>query len=539
MDRKYIYQVEKREWIENTLGTEAMIPVHGNHKDSTWDIYIQSYLAPLDSVEEELKTDTYDARFGMPGITIYGSMESDEKKYSTWNNDCGQEPLVIERDYNRLAPSNIEIVEEFRLLFNLYFNSQKNEYIDVENDEITVIRIVKDDFVYVHKHYLKTYLTLKNKVMILHVDSRCTNLDNTEKIQEDFLSYRDPKGILFYTLRIGNSFIGFEKENHSIIYAKKVITGCDLKNCNIWPYNQKNTYIDFVIGLDENGNEIKYTCDPDKLRNYFGANPLAPHYLTPVFFDAAVLNKYYSRPEIYKIDDGIIRCGSLWSLYIDNNNAGYVSVYLGDLGRNLPSEKEQHYWRGYNKYIDGKLSEVKINRDFFSLPTDSTSSDFVFKKTYVSVNSKFKEKFGWQLFLDLDKNDLYNFESLHIPINNSIAEMDMLVLALVKVLLDSLNEKEIINQLKGTYEKLLGSISKLEMWFSEKNLVDYSTHIEFLRKLQKLRSTGSGHRKGKSYYAISKDLNVKQDNYSETFSELLNRAIAFLRYIESNIDDLS
>ena len=137
MDRKYIYQVEKREWIENTLGTEAMIPVHGNHKDSTWDIYIQSYLAPLDSVEEELKTDTYDARFGMPGITIYGSMESDEKKYSTWNNDCGQEPLVIERDYNRLAPSNIEIVEEFRLLFNLYFNSQKNEYIDVENDEIT------------------------------------------------------------------------------------------------------------------------------------------------------------------------------------------------------------------------------------------------------------------------------------------------------------------------------------------------------------------------------------------------------------------
>ena len=141
--------------------------------------------------------------------------------------------------------------------------------------------------------------------------------------------------------------------------------------------------------------------------------------------------------------------------------------------------------------------------------------------------------------MDLDKNDLYNFESLHIPINNSIAEMDMLVLALVKVLLDSLNEKEIINQLNGTYEKLLGSISKLEMWFSEKNLVDYSTHIEFLRKLQKLRSTGSGHRKGKSYYAISKDLNVKQDNYSETFSELLNRAIAFLRYIELNIDDLS
>lgn len=51
-----------------------------------------------------------------------------------------------------------------------------------------------------------------------------------------------------------------------------------------------------------------------------GANSTAPHYLTPVYFDSAVLNKYYSKPEIYKVEDGIIRCGVLWSLYIDNNN---------------------------------------------------------------------------------------------------------------------------------------------------------------------------------------------------------------------------
>ena len=68
---------------------------------------------------------------------------------------------------------------------------------------------------------------------------------------------------------------------------------------------------------------------------------------------------------------------------------------------------------------------------------------------------------GWPLFLELDKQDLYNFEGLRIPINNSIVEMDMLVLSLVKVVLDSLNEKEIVAQLTGTYEKLTGSISKL------------------------------------------------------------------------------
>lgn len=538
MDKNYIYQIENRDWIENRLGKELMIPVYGTCKNNEWDIYIRSYLTLPDNVEEELKTDTYDARFGMPGITVYGSWESDEKIYSAWNNNYGQEPFVIERDYNGLAPASIEIVEEFRLLFNLYYNSQKNEYIDVENDGTTVIRTADTGFICVHKRYLKTYLALKNKVMLIHVDSRCVNMDNSKKIADDNLAYYDSEGTLFYTLNIGNTHMSLKEENYSVIYAKKVVAGCELKNCNIWPYNQEKSYIDFVLGVDENGKELKYTCDPDKLSNYFGANPSAPHYLTPVYFDAAVLNKYYSKPEIYKVEDGIIRCGNLWALYIDNHNSGYVSAYLGDLGRDLPSEQEQHYWRGFNKSIDGELSETKFYRDFLSIPTDSKSPDFVFKKTYAAVNSKFEQKFGWPIFLDLDEQDLYNFESLRIPINNSIVEMDMLVLSLVKVLLDSLNEKNIVKQLTGTYEKLAGSISKLEMWFSEKSLADYQDHIKFLRNLQELRSTGTGHRKGKGYQKISKSFNIQQENYAETFSSILNEATNFLRYIESNIDAL-
>lgn len=539
MDKNYIYQIENREWIENKLGKELMIPVYGTRKDDMWDICIQSYLTSPNSVEEELKTDTYNAKYGMPGITIYGLWESDEKIYSKWNNDIGQEPFVIERDYNGMAPTSIEIVEEFRLLFNLYYNSQKNEYIDVENDGITVIKKDYTGVICVHKRYLKTYLTLKNKVMLLHVDSRCANMDNSKKITDDSLSYYNPEGTLFYTLNIGNTHINLKEENYSIIYAKKVVKGCELQNCNIWPYNQNKSYIDFVLGIDENGKEIKYTCDPNKLSNYFGANPSAPHYLTPVYFDAAVLNKYYSKPEIYKVEDGIIRCGSLWSLYIDNHNPGYVSAYLGDLGRNLPTEQEQHYWRGFNKSIDGKLSETKFYRDFLSIPTDSKSPDFVFKKTYTAVNSKFKQKFGWPIFLDLNEQDLYNFESLRVPINNSIVEMDMLVLSLVKVLLDSLNEKNIVKQLTGTYEKLFGSISKLEMWFLESHLADYQKHIKFLRNLQDLRSTGTGHRKGKNYKKISKTFNILEENYAETFSSVLNDATDFLKYIESNLDSLS
>lgn len=472
-----------------------------------------------------------------PGVTVYGAWDSGEAAYYKWGNNASIEPLVIKRDYNDLARDNIEIVEEFRFLFNLYYNSQSKEYVDLENDT-SVVKISDDNLVSIHKRYLKSYLAIKNMALIIHIDSRCTDIVE-DIFPTDSFDYRNDDNTVFYTVNIGRGHNGIQEENFSILFGEKVLFGCKLKDCNIWPYNEKKQYIEFIVGVDDNGRELHYTCDPSKLSNYFGANPDAPHYLTPIFFDSAVLSKYYSNPEKYKVDDGIIRCGTLWSLYIDNQNTGYVSAYLGDLGRNLPSEQEQHYWRGFNKALDAKLSATKFKRDFMALPTSSQSQDFVFKNTYVKTNRQFAEKAGWPLFLELDEQDRYNFEGLRIPINNSIVEMDMLVLSLVKVLLDSLNEKEIVSHLTGTYEKLVGSISKLEVWFQEKQLTGYQGHIKFLRNLQELRSSGTGHRKGKSYQKISKVFDIQKENYTETFSNILESATLFLNYISTHIEELS
>lgn len=538
LDKSYIYQVSIREWIENDWDKGIFVPVYGGRKDDKWDIFFQSYLVPADRTEEQLKTDTYDA-YGLlrPGVTVYGAWDSGEAAYYKWGNNASIEPLVIKRDYNDLARDNIEIVEEFRFLFNLYYNSQSKEYVDLENDT-SVVKISDDNLVSIHKRYLKSYLAIKNMALIIHIDSRCTDIVE-DIFPTDSFDYRNDDNTVFYTVNIGRGHNGIQEENFSILFGKKVLFGCKLKDCNIWPYNEKKQYIEFIVGVDDNGRELHYTCDPSKLSNYFGANPDAPHYLTPIFFDSAVLSKYYSNPEKYKVDDGIIRCGTLWSLYIDNQNTGYVSAYLGDLGRNLPSEQEQHYWRGFNKALDAKLSTTKFKRDFMALPASSQSQDFVFKNTYVKTNRQFAEKAGWPLFLELDEQDRYNFEGLRIPINNSIVEMDMLVLSLVKVLLDSLNEKEIVSHLTGTYEKLVGSISKLEVWFQEKQLTGYQDHIKFLRNLQELRSSGTGHRKGKSYQKISKVFDIQKENYTETFSNILESATLFLNYISTHIEELS
>lgn len=53
-----------------------------------------------------------------------------------------------------------------------------------------------------------------------------------------------------------------------------------------------------------------------------------------------------------------------------------------------------------------------------------------------------------------------------------------------------------------------------------------------------LRSSGTGHRKGKGYQKITKKLDVKKENYAETFSCLLKDATNFLTFMELNIENL-
>lgn len=49
-------------------------------------------------------------------------------------------------------------------------------------------------------------------------------------------------------------------------------------------------------------------------------------------------------------------------------------------------------------------------------------------------------------------------------------------------------------------------ISKLKTWFNENKIDGFEEHISFHRNLQELRSAGTGHRKGKNYDKISKNL---------------------------------
>lgn len=199
MDKKTLYQVNIREWIEQSLGNEIMIPVYGAIKNAQYDIFIQSYLVPVQDAEKQLEKDTYEINTLRPGFTVYGAWEDSEVVYGRFNNEIGAEPLVIVRDYNGLTESTIEIVEEFRLLFNLYFNHTTYEYKDLV-DDIVVIRIKNDGIVEIHKKYLKRYLAVKRMALVLHMDSRCIFPEYNPSLKDDSLEYRNGDNTIYYTL---------------------------------------------------------------------------------------------------------------------------------------------------------------------------------------------------------------------------------------------------------------------------------------------------------------------------------------------------
>jgi len=290
---------------------------------------------------------------------------------------------------------------------------------------------------------------------------------------------------------------------------------------------KRETFERFVIKMDDSGKKIEYTCDESKLSNYFGANPEAPHFLTPIFFKKEVLDKYYNKPSKYSVSDGHLSCGDIWGINIDNNAVDCIMVYLGDLGR-FPYAEQQH-WKLYN-ITKGNISETSFKRNFQAEFCSPTEPALFFKEKLVLFSEKWKEKLGWDLFKPLNKEDEHHIKTLKVP-DNEQKEFDEVVLSLNKLIIDSLNIPEMKKDLN--FEEGDNSITVLENYLEQKNNFKSNEIFSFLRNLQNLRSKGSAHRKGRDYNKIYKKFD--KGDLSKSFEYILIQSIKTLNTIEEVI----
>ena len=540
MDINKALQIKEIDYIKQTWGKEVMIQVYGQEKNDEHDCFIRSYLIPLESVPKELNQSGRANIVHKPGYVC----SNDNYIYKRFASVDEVEPIIVEREYNGLADAEVEVVEEFRLAFNLYHDRKNSCLYDLEND-CRVITI-DEDCIKVDQKYLRIFLALKNKALVLFEDNKIFFDD--EQIYSDISkSNRTSLEEVGSDYRIKLSVCDARKYSvdykfFSMLYGKAIAFPCSLEGSGIWPYDGEKRYVEFKIGRDSNCKDLYYTCNPEKLGNFLVNNPNIPDYLTPVFFRKEVLDKY-RKDDRYSLEKGILRFGTIWALYIDNErDDDLVSAYLGDLGRDLPSYEEQQHWASCNVVCEAKISDTKFQRDMMAKYCNPVDTLSVFQSKYVEVNRESLNVLGWSLYLELSEKDAYIFKDLYVPSKNSQSDFDNAVLLLTKLLCDALNvvdiKAELIRLNPNLQTESKGSIFYLSELFKAKCLSNYDDAITALKNIQELRSSGTGHLKGKNYDKICKKLGFDKLDKSSAYRKLLGMGYEYLCYLENNINNL-
>lgn len=515
------------------FGKSEWITVYTNHRDSSEWATFYCALISNERIEKSLSDPSWDLSLGhgLPGFSFHFENEKEIGTYFRYS-DEGIEPLVIWRSFYGMKDGYLEISEEFRHYFNLYEDKTNKKFlrIDDNGDDEDVI-LMSENEIKIKIRLIKEFLAVKKMHLALFF-----SLDRfSEKTIEELgiKEYHEHKKGDDFIYSIGARNIDFltdeNKKSQGWLLGKKLIAPLKDFQPKLFGAEEKK-FVDFVIGIDENGREITHTCDEDKLANFFGKNKGAPQFLTPVAFKKEVLTKYYSQPEKYSVSDGYLQCGGMWSLHLDNNQQDYVMVFLGDLGH--LSYKEQLYWKGFNVATKGKISHTAWDRGIEAKFADPERSDLLFKQKYHVFSEGWEKKFGWRLFRPLDKGDEHHFKTLRIPLTNEQKEFDEQVLSLVKIFIDSLNEKELEKGLTISKENPKG-IDKLEGFLKAKGLV-FSEMIKFLRNLQDLRSTGVAHLKGSKYEKVRQEFSIGQKKLSQVFDDILANCIRTLNTLETH-----
>lgn len=501
--------------------------------DNNWSRFgVSCALLDKGAADKAMEHDGWDLMIGdgMPGFSQSWSEDGQVTTYHRFGGaSAGLRPFVLRRSFYGAFPSYLEMDEEFRLFHDLAEDKERGLLLafDASGREIEVVRIYPTE-AHARLKYLRQFQAATGLYLAIFIDSVRYSKVPLSDIPADRSELIEEGDMFRWRRGVANCDFVNGAETFSRLLGKVIIAPPTQDKSGVWPYeaNDDQKEVSFVIGVDEDGNEVEHTSDPGKLDNYFGANPGSPHYLTPVYFRREVLTKYYSESDRYSVTDGQLSCLHLWSCQIDNDHESYVVVFLGDLGRDLPYEERLH-WRQYNIAPEGGVSETTFRRSFLAQFADAQTADLEFRRKYNSLVRDWEKVHGWSLFLAPSSGDAHLLDTIRIPVTNSQAELDEQIGHLTKLLIDSLNEKELA-ALASDLEAGAKGISKLAGFLEATQFPEHQPVIQLFRDLQTLRSTGSAHRKGSGYEKIIAKLGVQPGRKPDAVRRLLEEAIVVL-----------
>ena len=520
---------------------------------------IFSCLVNDDVVDKSMSYDTWDINHSQVGPLINEQLDGTFISYSRYEND-ETEPIVMYLENEGRWNEEAFLAEEFVMYFKLHKEAQgKNKYVyyqvDECGDDVEVAKVMGVNLD-VKLKYIKEYIAVKQLNLLIFNDEIVNSDTSLEELGFHPIPIsviKDEDCIFSYALSKSSGF-GLEYKSCAIFRGKCVYRHNEKNIQHLWKLRDSG-YENFIVGADEDGNEIFISCDEYRIPNLFTRQGDEPYSLSPIFFKRDVLSKYFQAVEKYSVQDGYLS-GPTWGMRIDNDRSDdYVVVALVDLGR-IP-HKEQLHWKNFNVLPpkNGSYSITTFSRWFDAIPTNcSIAPDLLFKQLYVQANKKWAKKYGWLLFKELAVDDQYHFQTLHLMgQDDDQKEFDGLIQSITKLVIDSLNEKELVKAIdctKPDVEQLLtakkvkelkpsniqGGITKFECFLISEGLLN-SDFVKLLREIQDLRSCTVAHRKSTKLDAKTETLfdffGILQDSDKVVLFNLLNNLNEMLKWLIS------
>lgn len=547
------------DWLSenNSIQKDWIVFAQSKEVGKLKDYFITSCLIKVD--DESIKKILSDSHWFIN--TEFGIPEKYQKPYENEEYDDGllaelngviYSPFVFKRHFNGYVPDRFQIIEHFLLYYNCFWIEEKNEYQSInDKGEIkTIIKYIKnskEETFLIDTHTLKDYLAVKGVCLARFHDHRRRSVNDISNfLKGEFKTYELSNSESFYELDFRTDIQYDNIKSTSRLLGKDVIKPYSKPESHEWSSEKdQNDFLDFIIGRDENGKEIKSNCQPSKLSNYF-VDKGTTHFLTPTFFKRELLQKYYSEPKKYDTSEGSIKYLNFWRIEIDLTEENLIQVYLGDIGRNLPFNEQLH-WRQFNVVPKGKISNHRYKRDFlaeFASPELEEAPILHFKQAFETLQERFKLLNEQVLFKDLAKDDQHLFSTLHIPVTDEWKELDEQILALAKVTTDSFNYKP-ISKLTGKKIGDIGINGKpikglLALFYEFLSITieneDYiNSLITPFNMVQSLRSSSVAHRKSKELDKTLKKYKLDKLSNEQKFKTIIIELTKSIKAISNEL----
>lgn len=531
---KYILEDRLRFHVKN--GEEAWTTVYLSDDSNEERQFVYCVLAEKDLIESKFRELGWSRFF----IDFKPSFDFNNKRkpiYYRYGSEERIKPIIITRSYQSLFPTEVEIAEEFRLFFNIYVNNYIEGTYNKINEWADEDPIVK----YTRKHiqikteYLKEYAAAQNLEILLifeYYRNFSESMDETQYSTNHILSSTDEKINFQIDFQEDRWSKGF-KFNTRLLGKKWLKSLENYIPQSLYDTIDKENFEKFIVKLDKSGKPILKSCNAS-YQDTGEAN-----FLTPVYFKREVLRKYYEKTNRYEVKANTIHKIGGWYLPVDNNNKDFIVVYLGDLGRNLPYQ-EQTYWKHYNITNAGSISDSYYKSSIEGEYSSPELSEFIFKNNFNEINNIWLLTHGFELFINLHSDDKFHLDSLRLPLTDSANEFDSQVLSLIKLLVDSINEKAITKLHKTDYARLTSKFQQTDSKRKPKGLDKLQMHLEileyqnttkfihYLRSIQDLRSASVAHRKGDRYEKVKEKFNIGEKSYIDIFDDILSSINTYL-----------